>query len=70
MDDLEKVYAIDKCIISGYGRQLSGLPVNITTENGTVFKWNIQTQGELINKVGRELAGRYFLYFRKLSIVC
>ena len=61
MNDLEKVYAIDKCIIAGYGRQLSGPPVNITMENGEVFRGNIQTQGELINKVEQDLALNYLM---------
>lgn len=69
MNDLEKIYAIDKCIIAGYGRQLSGPLVNITMENGEVFRGNIQSQGDLINKVEQELALNYLMNHDKNYVV-
>ena len=59
MLDLEKIYSIDKLIIAGYGNQLQGNSVNIEMQNGYQFAGNIQLQGELINKVERELAASF-----------
>lgn len=59
MFDLEKIYSIDKCLIAGYGSQLNGEPVNIQMNGGQQFQGNIQSQGELINKVERELAANF-----------
>ena len=59
MLDLEKIYSIDKLIIAGCGNQLQGNPVNIEMQNGYQFAGNIQLQGELINKVERELAASF-----------
>ena len=59
MFDLEKIYSIDKLIIAGYGNQLQGNIVNIQMQDGQQFSGNIQTQGELINKVERELAANF-----------
>ncbi len=59
MLDLEKIYSIDKLIIAGYGNQLQGDPVNIEMQNGYKFAGNVQTQGDLINKVERELAASF-----------
>lgn len=59
MFDLEKIYSIDMLIIAGYGNQLQGNIVNIQMQDGQQFSGNIQTQGELINKVERELAANF-----------
>ena len=55
MFDLEKIYSIDKLLIAGYENQLCGKKVNIKMQNGRQFLGNIETQGELINKIEREL---------------
>ena len=59
MFDLEKIYAIDKCLIAGYGNQLSGGLVTIKMNGGQQFRGNINLQGQLINKVERELAANF-----------
>lgn len=59
MLDLEKIYSVDKLIMAGYGSQLQGNPLNIQMQDGTVFVGNIQMQGDLINKVERELAANF-----------
>jgi len=59
MFDLEKIYAIDKCLIAGYGNQLNGELVNIQMNGGQQFQGNIDSQGQLINKVERELAANF-----------
>ena len=59
MFDLEKIYSIDKCLIAGYGNQLSGGPVNIEMNGGQQFQGNLESQGQLINKVERELAANF-----------
>ena len=57
MNDLEKIYMIDKIIISGGYTQLNvNTPVNIISSDGkNSFKGNINTHNDLINKVQREL---------------
>ena len=59
MLDLEKIYSVDKLIMAGYGSRLQGGPLNIQMQDGTIFVGNIQMQGELINKVERELAANF-----------
>lgn len=59
MFDLEKIYSIDKLLIAGYTNQLSGSPQNIIMQDGQQFIGNLQIQGELINKVERELAANF-----------
>lgn len=59
MFDLEKIYSIDKLLIAGYGNQLQGAPQNIIMQDGQQFAGNLQIQGELINKVERELAANF-----------
>ena len=59
MLDLEKIYTIDKLLIAGYGSQLQGDPVNIEMQNGYKFAGNIKLQGDLINKVERNLAADF-----------
>lgn len=61
MFDLEKIYTIDKLIIAGYGNQLQGNLVNIQTQDGQLFTGNIASQGELINKIERELAASFIM---------
>ncbi|MEG2232815.1 MAG: hypothetical protein RRY16_02475 [Bacilli bacterium] len=55
----EKVYSIDKLIIAGYSNQLSGDLVNIQMQNEQQFNGNIVSQGELINKIERELSANF-----------
>lgn len=57
MNELEQVYTVDKLLISGYGKQLSGPPVLINSK--TPFYDNIKTQGEQITKIERELAANF-----------
>lgn len=59
MFDLEKIYSIDKLLISGYGNQLQGDPQNIIMQNGQQFSGNLQIQGDLINKIERQLAANF-----------
>ena len=59
MFELEQIYSIDKLLIAGYGNQLQGAPLNIEMQDGQTFVGNIQTQGDLINKVERELAASF-----------
>lgn len=59
MFDLEKIYSIDKLLIAGYTNQLQGSPQNIIMQDGQQFVGNLQIQGELINKVERELAANF-----------
>lgn len=59
MLDLEKIYSIDKLLIAGYANQLNGELVNIRMSSGQQFRGNIQSQGDLINKVERELAANF-----------
>lgn len=59
MFDLEKIYSIDKLIIAGYSNQLQGNMVNIQMQDGQQFSGNIQSQGELINKIERDLAANF-----------
>lgn len=59
MLDLEKIYSIDKLIKLGYESQLQDNPLNIKMQDGTTFVGNIQIQGELIDKVERELAASF-----------
>lgn len=59
MLDLEKIYSIDKLIIAGYENQLRGNLVDIKMQNGCSFKGNIESQGELIQKVERELIANF-----------
>ena len=59
MLDLEKIYSIDKLLIAGYANQLNGESVNIQMSSGQQFRGNIQSQGDLINKVERELAANF-----------
>lgn len=59
MFDLEKIYSIDKLLIAGYANQLQGSPQNIIMQDGQQFIGNLQIQGELINKVERELAANF-----------
>lgn len=58
MSELEQIYAIDKLMLTGYGKQISGPPVLINM-NGTKFYGSIQTQGEQINKIERELVANF-----------
>lgn len=59
MFDLEKIYSIDKLIIAGYTNQLQGDMVNIKMQDGQQFKGNIESQGEIINKIERDLAANF-----------
>lgn len=59
MFDLEKIYSIDKLIIAGYTNQLQGDMVNIQMQDGQKFKGNIESQGEIINKIERDLAANF-----------
>ncbi len=59
MFDLEKIYSIDKLLIAGCTNQLQGGPQNIIMQDGQQFVGNLQIQGELINKVERELAANF-----------
>ena len=59
MYDLEKIYSIDKLILTGYKDRLSGPPVNIQMKDGRVFAGNLQMQNELIVKAERELASNF-----------
>ena len=59
MFELEKIYSIDKLLIAGYGSQLQGNPQNIIMQNGQQFSGNLQIQGDLINKIERELAANF-----------
>ena len=59
MFDLEKIYYIDKLMFTGYTSQLQGGLVNIILEDGQSFKGNIKTQGELINKVEKNLIANF-----------
>lgn len=59
MFDLEKIYSIDKLLIAGYGSKLQGSPQNIIMQDGQQFYGNLQIQGDLINKVERELAANF-----------
>jgi len=59
MLDLEKIYSIDKLLIAGYADKLQGSPQNIIMQDGQQFIGNLQIQGELINKVERELAANF-----------
>ena len=76
MFDLEKIYYIDKLIMGGYYNQLQGNLVDIETPNGEHFSGNIKIQGELINKIERELAANFIAnndinyvlqYYQKIS---
>ena len=59
MLDLEKIYTVDKLLLAGYGNQLQGDLVNIEMQNGYQFSGNLQSQGELINKIERDLAADF-----------
>ncbi len=59
MFDLEKIYSIDKLLIAGKGDLLQGSPQNIIMQDGQQFAGNLQIQGELIEKVERELAANF-----------
>ena len=59
MFDLEKIYSIDKLIIAGYGNQLQDNMVNIQMQDGQQFSGNIESQGEIINKIERDLAANF-----------
>lgn len=59
MFDLEKIYSIDKLIIAGYTNQLQGDMVNIQMQDGQQFKGNIESQGEIINKIEQNLAANF-----------
>ena len=59
MYDLEKIYSIDKLILTGYKDRLSGPPVNMQMKDGRVFAGNLQMQNELIVKAERELASNF-----------
>lgn len=59
MFELEQIYSIDKLLIAGYENQLQGEPLSIEMQGGQVFLGNIQTQGDLINKVEIELANSF-----------
>ena len=61
MNDLEKIYAIDKLLIFGYEQQLqTQMPINITMQDHTtVFKGNLNVYRELMDKTERELAATY-----------
>ena len=59
MLDLEKIYSIDKLIIAGYENQLRGSLINIQMQNGYQFRGNIDSQGEIINKIERGLIANF-----------
>ena len=60
MQDLEKIYSIDKIIISGQGNKLqTQTPVNIIMQDKTQFKANLSTYKELMNKTERELVATF-----------
>lgn len=62
MLNLEKIYSIDKLIIMGKGNQLQNNLVNIRMQNGITFSGNIASQGDLINKIERDLAANFIEY--------
>ena len=59
MDDLEKIYAIDKFMAVGQAHVVNGNPQLLRLSNGQTFMGNLQIQEQLINKVERELAASY-----------
>ena len=61
MNDLEKIYMIDKLLIFGYYTQLNvNTLVNIVSSDGKdSFKGNINTYNDLIIKVQRELMANF-----------
>lgn len=59
MTDLEKIHYIDLLIIKGVANKLQGNLVDIKNEDGERFKGNIQSQGEIINKVEQDLAANF-----------
>lgn len=60
MNNLEQIYLIDKLLIYGYGEQLrSQTPSNITMQDGTIFRGNLNIYRELMNKTERELVATY-----------
>ena len=60
MINLEMIYSIDKLIITGNREIFKSEPQLITMMDGSyTFYGNIEIQGELINKVERELAANF-----------
>ena len=60
MNNLEKIYSIDKLLIYGYGQQLqSQTTVDLVMQNGTIFKGNLNIYKELMNKTERQLVATY-----------
>ena len=57
MLDLEQIYSIDHMILQGYSRELSGDDVEYEMQNGRIVKGSIKKQGDLIDKVERQLVG-------------
>ncbi len=56
MFDLEKIYYLDKLIISKHKNQLQKGIINIQIPNSRYFSGNIESYGKLINKIEWELA--------------
>lgn len=62
MLDLEKIYSIDKLLLAGYSKELSGNPIRINLMNNAGnFMGNLDEENKLMNKVERDLLSMYFL---------
>lgn len=60
MQDLEKIYTIDKALIYGYGKQLAmSEPIPIKMSDGTYFEGNLDIYKELMDKTERSIASTY-----------
>lgn len=60
MNNLEQIYCIDKLIIFGRGQQLdTPTPLNIKMPDGTVFRGNLNTYRQLMDKTEREFVATY-----------
>lgn len=60
MNNLEQIYCIDKLIIFGRGQQLdTPIPLNIKMPDGTVFRGNLNTYRQLMDKTEREFVATY-----------
>ena len=63
MNDLEKIYSIDKLLIARRPQDIQllqgNMPVPIMISNGATFRGNLNTYRELMNKTERELIATY-----------
>lgn len=62
MDDLEKVYDIDKAIIAGYGNLLAKRQVSIHGTNNQVFYGSLSKQEEWITKTEQNLSAAFISF--------